>query len=116
MVAKNSIGSSLYGALSYNGKEEFRRRMQRKKKRGPRHRFRLIFRVIAWKYGNKSLTLPLNSATNERRAELAPAMPNEVRNAKISNRSHKFLIVDLVVSRREGYPPTFSNLIPQTTI
>lgn len=39
MVAKISIGSSLYGALSYNGKEEFRRRMQRKKRRGPRHRF-----------------------------------------------------------------------------
>lgn len=46
------------------------------------------FRAVAWEYGNKSLTLPLN-------------------------RSHKFnLIVDLVVSRREGYPPTFSNYYP----
>ena len=73
----------------------------------------VITHAIAWKSENNSVTLPLNSATNERRAELAPAMPNAVRNAKISNRSHKFnLIVDLVVSRREGYPPTFFQPYP----
>ena len=48
-----------------------------------------------------------------------PRNSENVRNYSVTlplNRSHNFiLIVDLVVSRREGYPPTFLSFIPYHT-